>query len=269
MPHPVRIGHRVDIRHKESDMGAFDASDQRADLSAAPTWALNLSGWVERNDYRHPRFIAAVPRRGYRFIPTFTNERDDPATGLPAARLNVARVSGPNVPDNDARRRCVGPVRPADRLADTVRMTNRHDGRSPRRQVRTSRAGAVAPSGPALELVALEDAPEVTRGHWLEVSADGRLRQPRRDVASLPRSRRGLAVQMWVPVASTYAACLALGDGVRAAPVSREGAVLDLLEPLARDVLVGDRRLQLRLGFRAVGVDAPARAGGCLGGGLR
>lgn len=27
-----------------------------------------------QNDYRHPRFIATVPGRGYRFIPTFTNE---------------------------------------------------------------------------------------------------------------------------------------------------------------------------------------------------
>ncbi len=27
-----------------------------------------------QNDYRHPRFIATVPSRGYRFIPTFSNE---------------------------------------------------------------------------------------------------------------------------------------------------------------------------------------------------
>jgi two-component system, OmpR family, alkaline phosphatase synthesis response regulator PhoP len=27
-----------------------------------------------QNDYRHPRFIATVPGRGYRFIPTFTNQ---------------------------------------------------------------------------------------------------------------------------------------------------------------------------------------------------
>ena len=27
-----------------------------------------------QNDYRHPRFIATVPGKGYRFIPTFTNE---------------------------------------------------------------------------------------------------------------------------------------------------------------------------------------------------
>jgi two-component system alkaline phosphatase synthesis response regulator PhoP len=26
-----------------------------------------------QNDYRHPRFIATVPGRGYRFIPTFSN----------------------------------------------------------------------------------------------------------------------------------------------------------------------------------------------------
>jgi len=27
-----------------------------------------------QNDYRHPRFIATVPGKGYRFIPTFTND---------------------------------------------------------------------------------------------------------------------------------------------------------------------------------------------------
>ena len=27
-----------------------------------------------QNDYRHPRFIATVPGRGYRFIPTFSNQ---------------------------------------------------------------------------------------------------------------------------------------------------------------------------------------------------
>ena len=26
-----------------------------------------------QNDYRHPRFIATIPGRGYRFIPTFSN----------------------------------------------------------------------------------------------------------------------------------------------------------------------------------------------------
>jgi DNA-binding response OmpR family regulator len=32
-----------------------------------------------QNDYRHPRFIATVPGRGYRFVPTFSNEGWDGA----------------------------------------------------------------------------------------------------------------------------------------------------------------------------------------------
>jgi two-component system alkaline phosphatase synthesis response regulator PhoP len=26
-----------------------------------------------QDDYRHPRFIATIPREGYRFVPTFSN----------------------------------------------------------------------------------------------------------------------------------------------------------------------------------------------------
>jgi two-component system alkaline phosphatase synthesis response regulator PhoP len=33
-----------------------------------------------QNDYRHPRFIATVPGRGYRFIPVFSNRGWDPST---------------------------------------------------------------------------------------------------------------------------------------------------------------------------------------------
>ena len=36
-----------------------------------------------QNDYRHPRFIATVPGKGYRFIPTFTNEGWTNAGGKP------------------------------------------------------------------------------------------------------------------------------------------------------------------------------------------
>lgn len=35
-----------------------------------------------QNDYRHPRFIATVPGRGYRFIPVFSNRGWDPSTPL-------------------------------------------------------------------------------------------------------------------------------------------------------------------------------------------
>jgi DNA-binding winged helix-turn-helix (wHTH) protein len=40
-----------------------------------------------QNDYRHPRFIATVPGKGYRFIPTFSNQGwdggSDPAEDPP------------------------------------------------------------------------------------------------------------------------------------------------------------------------------------------
>ena len=39
-----------------------------------------------QNDYRHPRFIATVPGRGYRFIPTFTNAGWDDAAASPGPR---------------------------------------------------------------------------------------------------------------------------------------------------------------------------------------
>jgi DNA-binding response OmpR family regulator len=39
-----------------------------------------------QNDYRHPRFIATVPGRGYRFIPTFTNTGWDGTPAPPDTR---------------------------------------------------------------------------------------------------------------------------------------------------------------------------------------
>jgi DNA-binding response OmpR family regulator len=39
-----------------------------------------------QNDYRQPRFIATVPGRGYRFIPTFTNVGWDGSGGDPAVK---------------------------------------------------------------------------------------------------------------------------------------------------------------------------------------
>jgi DNA-binding response OmpR family regulator len=47
-----------------------------------------------QNDYRHPRFIATVPGRGYRFIPTFTNAGWE-AGAAPDADRRHQGVPGP------------------------------------------------------------------------------------------------------------------------------------------------------------------------------
>lgn len=39
-----------------------------------------------QNDYRHPRFIETVPGKGYRFIPTFSNQGWDGGSGTPRIR---------------------------------------------------------------------------------------------------------------------------------------------------------------------------------------
>ncbi|MDP9251217.1 MAG: response regulator transcription factor [Chloroflexota bacterium] len=41
-----------------------------------------------QNDYRHPRFIATVPGRGYRFIPTFSNQGWDGGPDVGEDRSN-------------------------------------------------------------------------------------------------------------------------------------------------------------------------------------
>ena len=47
-----------------------------------------------QNDYRHPRFIATVPGRGYRFIPTFTNTgwNGEKAAGEPRGGRRIANA---------------------------------------------------------------------------------------------------------------------------------------------------------------------------------
>jgi hypothetical protein len=67
---------------------AVDAPKQGLEAqfqAPAPTASAVMSSWSMsitarslriklQNDYRHPRFIATVPGKGYRFIPTFSNE---------------------------------------------------------------------------------------------------------------------------------------------------------------------------------------------------
>ena len=45
-----------------------------------------------QNDWRKPRFIATVPGRGYRFIPTFS-EPGQPPVGAPARSADPAAAS--------------------------------------------------------------------------------------------------------------------------------------------------------------------------------
>ena len=55
-----------------------------------------------QNDYRHPRFIATVPGRGYRFVPTFTNAGWN-GEKLEAAAQTGARVNPRGRSDRDMR----------------------------------------------------------------------------------------------------------------------------------------------------------------------
>ena len=51
-----------------------------------------------QNDYRHPRFIATVPGKGYRFVPTFTNTGwggEEQATSEPGLPDRACRQSRP------------------------------------------------------------------------------------------------------------------------------------------------------------------------------
>jgi DNA-binding winged helix-turn-helix (wHTH) protein len=77
-----------------------------------------------QNDYRHPRFIATVPGKGYRFIPTFSNvgwdggQAEDEPTDPLKRQLRPSGVPGP--------RRCVShrSVRPREgSAAHRVRAT--------------------------------------------------------------------------------------------------------------------------------------------------
>jgi len=54
-----------------------------------------------QNDYREPRFIATIPGRGYRFIPTFSNRGWDALDG-PEHRQATERLSTswPTQPDD-------------------------------------------------------------------------------------------------------------------------------------------------------------------------
>ena len=45
-----------------------------------------------QNDYRRPRFIATVPGKGYRFVPTFSNQGWDGGGDHPGASPRQARL---------------------------------------------------------------------------------------------------------------------------------------------------------------------------------
>lgn len=58
---------------REEILDAVWGTDFVADSNVVDRHIRSLRSKLQ-NDYRHPRFIATVPGRGYRFIPTFTNQ---------------------------------------------------------------------------------------------------------------------------------------------------------------------------------------------------
>jgi DNA-binding winged helix-turn-helix (wHTH) protein len=67
----IKLGEiEIDIVHRRVRAGD---SDFLAESNIVDRHVRSLRIKLQ-NDYRHPRFIATVPGRGYRSIPTFSNQ---------------------------------------------------------------------------------------------------------------------------------------------------------------------------------------------------
>ena len=93
-----------------------------------------------QNDYRHPRFIATVPGRGYRFIPTFSNagwgegpQAAAPGTELPRLTLGGASAAADGAIDTATA------IGPGDWMSACASSRERHPTGRPLGRPRMSR----------------------------------------------------------------------------------------------------------------------------------
>lgn len=74
---------------REEILGTLWGVDYVAESNVVDRQVRNLRARLQ-DDWRQPRFIATVPGRGYRFLPTFTPGH--PAAGVPEANPTATQA---------------------------------------------------------------------------------------------------------------------------------------------------------------------------------